>query len=126
MAEASAQANVDAAVATLSSAQESLRDTSICSPISGFAANLAVEIGEFLTPGVPPATALLNVEDISSVYADVNLEQDDLASVKIGQAAQVTTDAFSGRVFDGTIEQINPVGDAIIARFCNQDQGAQR
>ncbi len=111
VAEETASANVDSAVATVSSAQESLRDTSINSPISGVAANLDVEVGEFLTPGEPPATSLLNVEDISSVYADVNLEQDDLVAVKPGQDAQVTADAFSGRVFDGTVEQINPAGD---------------
>ncbi len=82
--EDTAQANVDSAAATLNSARVSLQETSISSPISGVAANCNVEVGEFLSPGVPPATSLLQVEDISSVYAVVNIEQGDLPSVETG------------------------------------------
>jgi RND family efflux transporter MFP subunit len=107
-----AQAAVDSAAATVSSAQDSLKDTTICSPISGVAANCNVEVGQYLSPGVSPSTPLLVVEDISSVYAVVDIEQDDLPAVRPGLAAKVTADAFGDRVFAGTVEQINPVGDA--------------
>ena len=107
-----AQAAVDSAAATVSSAQDSLKDTTICSLISGVAANCNVEVGQYLSPGVSSSTPLLVVEDISSVYAVVDIEQDDLPAVRPGLAAKVTADAFGDRVFAGTVEQINPVGDA--------------
>jgi RND family efflux transporter MFP subunit len=112
-----AQADADSAAAAVDSAREALQETSICSPISGVAANLDVEVGEFLTPGAPPATSLLNVEDISSVYAVVNVEQGDLAAVKPGLAARVTTDAYGDRVFNGAVEIINPVADSATRVF---------
>ena len=112
-----AQADADSAATAVDSAQEALQETSICSPISGVAANLDVEIGEFLTPGAPPATSLLNVEDISSVYAVVNVEQGELAAVKSGLAAMVTTDAYGDRVFNGTVEIINPVAGSATRVF---------
>ncbi len=107
-----AQADVDSAAATVSSARDSLKDATICSPISGVAANCNVEIGQYLSPGVSPSTPLLVVEDLSSVYAVVDIEQDDLPAVRPGLAAKVTAAAYGDRVFDGTVEQINPVGDA--------------
>lgn len=114
-----AQANVDSATATVSSAQDSLRDTSICSPISGVAGNCTAEIGQYLSPGISP-TPLLVVEDISSVYAVVDIEQGDLPAVRPGLAAKVTADAYGDRVFEGTVEQINPVGDATSRVFATK------
>jgi RND family efflux transporter MFP subunit len=120
VAQATAEANADSAVATVSGAQDSLQDTSICSPISGVAADCDIEVGQYLTPGVSPGVSLLNVEDIDSVYADVNIEQGDLPAVKPGLAAEVTADAYGGHVFDGTVEQINPVGDIISRVFATK------
>jgi len=100
-----AQADAGSAAAAADNAREALQNASISSPISGVAADCSVKIGQFLSPG----TALLKVENISTVRAVVNVEQNDLAAIKTGLAAKVTTDAFSGRIFDGTVEAINPV-----------------
>jgi membrane fusion protein (multidrug efflux system) len=112
-----AEADADSAAASVDSDREALQETTICSPISGVAADLGVEVGEFLTPGVPPATSLLDVEDISSVYAVVSIEQDDVGAVSPGQAAKVTVDAYGDRVFNGTVEIINPVADSSTRAF---------
>jgi RND family efflux transporter MFP subunit len=112
-----AEADADSAAAAVDSAREALQETSICSPISGVAADLNVEVGQFLTPGTPPATSLLDVEDISSVYAVVNVEQGDLGTVRPGLAARVTVDAYGDRVFNGTVEIINPVADSATRVF---------
>jgi RND family efflux transporter MFP subunit len=84
------------------------------------AADCDVEVGQYLTPGVAPGTSILKVEDIDSVYADVNIEQGDLPAVKPGLAAEVTADAYGGRLFDGTIEQINPAGDTSTRVFATK------
>jgi len=112
-----AEADADSAAAGVDSAQEALQETSICSPISGVAADLGVEVGQFLTPGAPPATSLLDVEDISSVYAVVNIEQGDVGAVRPGLAAKVTVDAYGDQVFNGTVEIINPVADSATRVF---------
>ncbi len=119
-----AQADAGSAGAAVESASDSLQNTSVSSPISGVAADCSVKIGQFLSPG----TALLKVEGISTVRAVVNVEQNDLAAIKTGLAAKVTTDAYSGHTFDGTVEAINPVAGASTRvfetkiRVANSDQ----
>lgn len=100
-----AQADAASAATAVESAREALQNASISSPISGVAADCSVKIGQYLSPGI----ALLKVENISTVHAVVNVEQNDLAAIKTGLAAKVITDAYSGHVFDGTVEAINPV-----------------
>jgi len=106
-----AQSDLEAANASVASAQNSLNDASICSPISGLVSDCSVKVGQYLSPGMAPATQLLKVENISSVYADVNISEDDAASVKTGMIADVSTDN-STVVLKGTVEQMDPVADS--------------
>ena len=50
----------------------------------------------------------------------VDIEQGNLPAVRPGLAAKVTADAYGDRVFDGTVEQINPVGDATSRVFATR------
>lgn len=105
---AAAKADVSSAEAAVDNARMALQNTSIGAPIDGVATDCNVKIGQFLSPGAP----LLKVLDISSVHAVVNVEQGDLAVVKPGQAARVTADAYGSRLFNGTVDLINPVAVA--------------
>lgn len=102
---AAAKADASSAAAAVDNARTALQNASVSAPIDGVAADCNVKIGQFLAPGTP----LLKVVDISSVRAVVNVEQDDLAAVKSGQAARVTAGAYSDRIFEGTVDLINPV-----------------
>lgn len=99
------EADDASAIAAVSNAEEALRNATVSSPISGIVANKNVKTGQVLSPGVP----LMTVEDISSVYLVVNIEQKDIAKVKKGLKAEVTIDGFGGQSFEGVVEIVNPV-----------------
>lgn len=99
-----AEADVNSAAASVASAEEGLRNTTITSPLSGAVANRNVNVGQVVSPGTP----LMLVDDISSVYVLVNVEQKDLAKIRPGLPAEITVDAYSDRKFAGVVEIINP------------------
>lgn len=102
-----AEADANSAAAAVDSSQNSLTNATISSPIGGVVANCTVKAGEYLSPGMSPT--LLAVEDISSVYVTVSIEQKDLSLLKPGLKAEVIADTYAGQVFAGTVEVINPV-----------------
>ena len=75
---ASARANV-------SFYEDQLRDTKILSPVDGVIVNKALQVGEWVTPGTP----ILTVDDLSTIWARVDLEESDLGSVYVGKPARV-------------------------------------
>jgi len=99
-----AEADAEAASAAVANARESLNSTTVTSPISGFVANRNVTTGQVIAAGVP----LMMVEDISSVYAVVNIEQEQMAHVKPGLPAEITVDTYGDRKFKGAVSVINP------------------
>jgi len=102
-----AEADVETAAAGVAAAREALRNATIVSPIGGFVAGRSVTSGQVLSPGAP----LMTVQDISSVYLVINVEQKNLARVVPGQRAEATVDAFGDRKFEGRVEIINPAAD---------------
>lgn len=106
-----AEVKVKTAEADLSSAQASLGNAEqqygygvIVAPVNGVIANKTATVGQVVSPGA----ALMAVENIGQVYAVVNVEQKDLARVQVGQTAEVTVDAYPGKIFAGTVEIMNP------------------
>lgn len=99
-----AEADAAAAAAAASNAEESLRGATVVSPFDGVVSNRNVTPGQMVSAGTP----LMAVEDVSSVYVVVNVEQKDLGRVKPGLPAEVTVDSFAGQGFSGVVEIINP------------------
>ncbi len=79
--------------------QDQLRDTKILAPVDGVIVNKALEVGEWVTPGTP----ILTVDDLSTIWARVDVEETDLGSLYIGKPARVRLPTnppleFSGRI----------------------------
>jgi RND family efflux transporter MFP subunit len=99
-----AGADTASAAAAAGNAEESLRSATVVSPFNGVVADKNVTPGQVLSAGMP----LMLVEDISSVYVTVNVEQKDLGRIKPGLPAEVAVDSFVSRRFGGVVEIINP------------------
>ena len=99
-----AQADLSSATNSQSNAVQQYGYGVITAPVDGVVANVTATVGQVVSSGA----ALMAVQDISEVYAVVNIEQKDLGLVKQGQAAEVIVDTYAGRVFTGTVEMINP------------------
>lgn len=103
-----ARADVASAYASLSSSQQQAGYTVIAAPVDGVAANKAATVGQVIAAGTP----LLTVENITFVYAVINIEQQDMGSIVPGLPAEVTVDTYGGQIFPGAVEIINPAAAA--------------
>lgn len=99
-----AQADLSSAIASQSSAEEQYGYGNITAPVDGVVANVTATVGQVVASG----TSLMSVQDISEVYAIVNIEQKDLGKVTIGQKAEVRVDTYEDKIFEGTLDTINP------------------
>jgi membrane fusion protein YbhG len=95
-----------AARATVQYYRDQLKDTEIRSPISGVIVSKNLEVGEWVTPGTP----ILTVDDLSTVWARVNLEETDLGWIRIGEAALVKLPTRPPSVFEGRVMAIGQEG----------------
>jgi hypothetical protein len=82
-------------------------DLVVNSPVSGY----ITERNALPNLFVEPNTRLYTVADLSRVWVYAQVFQDDLGRVKPGDTAQVTVDAYPGRVFSGRMESILPQVD---------------
>jgi len=98
-----ARARVEQAKAALRLAETRLGYATLVSPLSGVVLSKNIEPGEFVSPGTPVVT----VGDLVNVWLRAYINETDLGRVKVGQKAQVTTDTYPGKVYEGHIAFIS-------------------
>ena len=98
--------------AALVQAQDNLAKTTITSPINGIVTDLNAEVGEIVLVGTMnnPGTVILTVSDLSEIQADVDLDETDVANLKIGQEADIRIDAIPDTSFKGVVTEIAGTG----------------
>lgn len=94
--------------ARLNEAREQLAKTELRAPIDGRVTQLIIEVGE---TAVPSATSiagsdLLTIADTSNMYAEVNVNETDVARVIPGQTAKIVPAAFPDESWTGTVETV--------------------
>ncbi|HOY72575.1 MAG TPA: efflux RND transporter periplasmic adaptor subunit, partial [Tenuifilaceae bacterium] len=88
-------------------AEENLRKTSIYSPISGTVSKLNVELGERVLGTIQMAgTELMRIANLNRMEARVDVNENDIVKVNIGDTALVEVDAYLDRKFKGIVTQI--------------------
>jgi HlyD family secretion protein len=94
--------------ATLENARTDLSKVRIESPIDGIITRRNVEQGETAVVGTMnnAGTVLLQVADMSIIEAEVEVDETDIPSVKLGQTAKVTVDAVTGKSFSAHVTEI--------------------
>jgi len=85
-----------------------LRKTTYRAPINGVVTYIAVRVGENVVPGIQNATGsyLMTISDMSVVTSEVMVDETDIVSVKLGEEAEVTIDALSGKFFKGKVTEV--------------------
>ena len=94
--------------ASLDSARYELTKVTITAPITGVVTRRNIEEGETVVVGTMnnQGTVLATVADLSVIEAEVEVDETDIPSVKLGQAAEVTIDALPDRRFAGVVTEI--------------------
>lgn len=102
---------IERAEAGSSQARDQLSKTTIYSPITGTVTVLNSKLGErVVATNQFAGTEVMRVADLSSMEAQVDVNENDVVNVKIGDKAIVTIDAYGERKFHGTVVQIANTG----------------
>lgn len=85
-----------------------MKDLHIHSPFDGVVVNIGARPGQY----VSPATELYAIADLSRLWVYVDVYENELPWVRVGDHAQMRVNAAPGRVFEGTITYLYPTLDA--------------
>ncbi|UVO51951.1 efflux RND transporter periplasmic adaptor subunit [Sphingomonas sp. SUN019] len=102
-----AEANVTAAKASLSQSQTQRARAIIRSPVNGVVLARQVDPGQTVAASFNTPTLFVIAEDLSKMKLEVAIDEADVGSVKIGQRADFTVDAFPGRTFPAEITRVD-------------------
>lgn len=92
--------------AALKEAIENLNKTYVYAPINGTISVLNVELSERVIGSVFQGTPLMTVADLSNMEATVDVDENDVVLVSVGDTAKIKVDAFGDKEFKGVVTQI--------------------
>lgn len=121
-------AQIEAQKSSVLQAEESFKDaevelakTAIYAPLDGTVSALNVEMSErVLGSSFSQGTDLMTVADLSRMESTVEVDENDVVLISVGDTANISIDAFGDRKFKGIVTQIG--NSAKTAGFGTQEQ----
>jgi HlyD family secretion protein len=115
-----ALAQIEVAQSTLDQSKDLLQKCTIVSPADGTVDSLVSEIGErVVATGSFAGTEMMKIADLQSMQAWVDINENDIVKVRVGNRARVYIDAYPQRTFSGVVERI-------AGRASVQNEGTQQ
>lgn len=102
----SAQSQVLAAEAMLEQSRDNLSKTEIYSPIDGTVSKLNKEVGEIALGSAFSQDVIMTIANLSRMEARVNVDENDVVSVNIGDSAMIEVDALPNEKLRGFVTEI--------------------
>ncbi|NMH27121.1 efflux RND transporter periplasmic adaptor subunit [Flavobacterium silvaticum] len=100
--------NVQSANATVSEARDNLGRTNIYAPADGTISVLGVELGErVLGTQQMAGTEILRVANLNNMEVEVDVNENDIVKIKLGDSADVEVDAYTKKKFKGLVTSIS-------------------
>jgi len=115
-----ARNQVAQAQAVLKQARDDLSKTTIYAPMAGTISDLNKEQGEIAIGSQFQGDVILVISDLSVMEAQVNVDENDIVSVAVGQQAEIEVDALLGEVLKGVVAEIS--NSANVASAGTSDQ----
>ena len=104
----SAYFNVQSASATVNEAKDNLGRTTIYAPADGTISVLNVELGErVLGTQQMAGTEILRVANLNNMEVEVDVNENDIVKIKVGDEANVEVDAYLKKQFKGVVTSIS-------------------
>ena len=100
------QDDIDAAQAAVDAAQASLDYAQLLAPFAGTITEVNVNTGDLVSSG----DVAFRIDDLASLYIDLQISEIDLASLKVGQEATLEFDALADKVYTGEVTEIGMIG----------------
>lgn len=102
-----AQYNYDTAESKLAEAESNLSETVIVSPMDGVVIGEPVTDGTMAVQGNSNPTVIMRIADLSKKQILAKVDETDIGSVRVGQKATFTVDAYNGKTFTATVSKIS-------------------
>ncbi|MFD1094203.1 efflux RND transporter periplasmic adaptor subunit [Salegentibacter chungangensis] len=108
----SAYYSMKSTAATVTEARDNLGRTSIYAPMSGTISKLDAELGERVVGTQQMAgTEILRVADLSNMEVEVDVNENDIVKVRVGDSTIVEVDAYLRKEFKGLVTEISNSAD---------------
>lgn len=99
---------IQAAEAKVQSLQNTINSAKIIAPFNGTVTDLLASTGETVSSG----TEALQMDDLNNLMISVSVSEVDVNKLAIGQEADITFAAISGKTYKGVIEQVGKAGSS--------------
>ena len=116
----SALDQVEQTKGTLKQAEDSLAKTRIFAPMSGTISDLDKEQGEMAIGSQFQEDLIMIVADLTEMEAQVNVDENDIVNVQLGQEAEIKVDALFGETLKGTVYEISNTANTDAQGTTNQ------
>lgn len=101
---ATARAAAQASAVQVEQARKGVRDVNILAPISGFVSDRPADVGEY----VSTASKVATIVRTNPLRVRIDIPEQAIASVQMGQSVSVTTSSYPDQNFAGRIARISP------------------
>ena len=102
-----AVSNIDQAEGALKQVSEALSKTVIYAPVTGTISSLTSRVGERVVGTSQFAgTEVMRIADLDNMEARVNVNENDVVDVKVGDVARISVDAYPDREIRGVVREI--------------------
>jgi HlyD family secretion protein len=92
--------------ANLLSAEDELSKTRLMAPKYGIVTSLTKEVGEMAVGGMFNPGVLMTVADLSRMEVEVDVNENDVVNIDVGDTSEIEIDAFPDAVFYGVVSEI--------------------
>lgn len=102
-----AEYDYDTAKSNLEETESDLNETIITAPMSGVVVGEPKTAGTMAVQGSDNPTVIMRIADLSSKQIMAKVDETDIGSVKVGQSATFTVDAYTDKVFTARVSKIS-------------------
>lgn len=100
--------------ASVKEAQDNLYKTTIYSPVDGVVSKLSIQQGErVLGTQQFAGTEIMTISDLSQMDVNVDVNENDINRISLGDSSKIEVDAFMGKKFKGVVTEIGSSANVV-------------
>ncbi|MFI5163298.1 MAG: efflux RND transporter periplasmic adaptor subunit [Sphingobacteriales bacterium] len=105
---------LEQSAASVKEAQGNLDKTTIYSPVDGVISKLSIEKGErVLGTQQFAGTEIMTISDLGQLDVNVDVNENDINRIKLGDSSKIEVDAFLGKTFSGNVIEIGSAANVV-------------
>jgi HlyD family secretion protein len=106
--------SLEQTAASVKEANDNLAKTAIYSPVDGVISKLSIQKGErVLGTQQFAGTEIMTISDLNQLDVNVDVNENDINRIALGDTSKIQVDAFLGRIFTGTVIEIGSAANVV-------------